>query len=252
MDSWGFYDYQGVGKSRLTSYLQKDGQPQRLAEAMLAPFRDLERLHHALFDMLNIYKATGVGLDAFGEMVHILRLGRDDDDYRQAILTKRFSSGGSGTWEEIKRALRSIGGTGAKIRKCSHFPASYVAIIWGTKLFDKSLPKSLFDLSVAGVHGYAAIDYAQTTNPTGSFELSGVAGSVVNALGAEPTASGNDDTAVGYHPGVNTIIAVNSSAGTLGGTPLAGVAEFSSSNPQDYGSRRRGAYVYGTFPDYQP
>lgn len=244
---WGYYDYQGVGKSRLTSYLQNDDQPQNLVEALLTPFRDIERLHHQLFDMLSIYRATGKGLDAFGEMVHILRLGRDDETYRQAILAKRFSSGGSGTWPEVKRALKSIA-TGADVYKVDHFPAAYIAVITKTATnVDKALPRSLYDLSVAGVHGYETHDYG-----LGGFVLAGVAGSAANVLGAQPTASGDDDTAIGIDKTVvGQVLGINSYAGTLGGTPLAGEIEFRTP-PTDYGSRSRGAYLFGTFQDYQP
>lgn len=193
-DPWGWYAYQSVGRERLTNILQNDPQPGNVIEAILSPFRDLEYLHHQLFDMLNIHKATGKGLDAFGEMVKIDRLGRDDATYRLAILAKRFSSGGSGTPEEVKRALKNIV-VGSDVRIVDHFPAAFIAQIRKSASgIDATLSDLVRNMAIAGVHGYATFDYG-----LGGFVLSGVAGRLYNAIGVGPTASGNNDTVMGIN-----------------------------------------------------
>lgn len=193
-DPWGWYAYQSVGRERLTNILQNDPQPGNVIEAILTPFRDLEYLHHQLFDMLNIHKATGKGLDAFGEMVKIDRLGRDDATYRLAILAKRFSSGGSGTPEEVKRALKNIV-VGSDVRIVDHFPAAFIAQIRKSASgIDATLSDLVRNMAIAGVHGYATFDYG-----LGGFVLSGVAGRLYNAIGVGPTASGNNDTVMGVN-----------------------------------------------------
>ena len=205
-DPWGWYAYQHVGRERLTNYLQNDPQPGNLIEAILTPFRDLEYLHHQLFDMLSIHKATGKGLDAFGEMVKIDRLGRDDATYRLAILAKRFSSGGSGTPEEVKRALKNIV-VGSAVRIVDHFPAAFIAqITKSASGIDSTLSQLVSNMAIAGVHGYATFDYG-----LGGFTLSGVSGRLYNAIGVGPTASGNNDTAMG----VNGTDAVQPAAGDI-------------------------------------
>lgn len=205
-DPWGWYAYQHVGRERLTNYLQNDPQPGNLIEAILTPFRDLEYLHHQLFDMLNIHKATGKGLDSFGDMVKIDRLGRDDATYRLAILAKRFSSGGSGTPEEIKRALKNIV-VGSDVRIVDHFPAAFIAQIRKSASgIDSTLSQLVRNMAIAGVHGYATFDYG-----LGGFTLSGVSGRLYNAIGVGPTASGNNDTAMG----VNGTDAVQPAAGDI-------------------------------------
>lgn len=55
-----------------------------------------------MLESLSIHQATGAGLDAFGELVNMPRLGLDDDTYRQNIINRRFSGGGSGTERDIK------------------------------------------------------------------------------------------------------------------------------------------------------
>ena len=203
---WDWYAYQHVGRERLTNTLQDDPQPGNLVEAILTPFRDLEYLHHQLFDMLNIHKATGKGLDSFGEMVKIDRLGRDDATYRLAILAKRFSSGGSGTPEEIKRALKNIV-VGSDVRIVDHFPAAFIAQIRkAASGIDNTLSDLVRNMAIAGVHGYATFDYG-----LGGFVLSGVSGRLYNAIGVGPTASGNNDTVMG----INGTDAVQPAAGEI-------------------------------------
>lgn len=355
VDPWGWYAYQDNGVDHLTNYLRNDPQPSNMVKAILSPFRDLEYLHHQLFDMLSITRATGQGLDAFGELVKIYRLGRNDDDYRQAILAKRFSSGGSGTPVEIKRALHNIA-VGVKARLVGHYPAAFIAQLRGySPAVDETLTAALRNMAAAGVHAYATHDYGK-----GGFALAGVAGVLYNVIGVGPTASGNDDQAMGVNgtapiaPATGEIIApaagtqpltlndangisyvtdpqtavltlykgqtwtgtvkrgagtlgtttvktgpatatataaittagaltvvakaagatrfvvassagdtlfvsvvvvdttvlgVNASYATIGGTPLAGEIEFRNTGAQDYGSVQRGALCFGTFKE---
>lgn len=193
-DPWDWYAYQDVGRDRLTNYLRDDHQPGEMIRALLSPFRDIEYLHHQLFDMLNIHRATGRGLDSFGELVKIARLGRSDDEYRLAILARRFSSGGSGTPTEIKRAIRNIA-VGVNIKLVNHYPAAFIAQIRGNSDgLNATMSPLIGSMADAGVHGYETHDYGK-----GGFVLSGVAGILYNALGVGPTASGNDDTAMGVN-----------------------------------------------------
>lgn len=218
INPWEWYAYQDVGRDRLTSYLREDFQPGEAVRALLVPFRDLEYLHHQLFDMLSINRATGMGLDAFGELVKIARLGRSDDDYRRAILAKRFSSGGSGTPEEIKRALKNIAtyrdadGTEqhADAYLVDHYPAAWIAVVnKATRGIEKNFADLVGSMAIAGVHGYETHDYG-----TGGFVLSGIGGRLYNALGIAPTpVFGVDDQVLG---------AITASVGALP-APGAGV-----------------------------
>lgn len=192
IDPWGWYAYQDVGRDRLTNYLRDDHQPGEFIRALLSPFRDVEYLHHQLFDMLSIHRATGKGLDAFGELVKISRLGRSDDEYRLAILARRFSSGGSGTPTEIKRAIRNIA-VNTSVKLIDHFPAAFIAQVRGaSEGINSTFAPLVGSMADAGVHGYETHDYGK-----GGFVLSGVAGKLYNVLGVGPTASGNDDVALG-------------------------------------------------------
>lgn len=215
---WDWYAYQDVGRDRLTSYLLQNFQPGETIRSLLTPFRDLEYLHHQLFDMLSIVRATGQGLDAFGEMVKIARLGRDDDTYRRAILAKRFSSGGSGTEPEIKRAIKNIATyvdeTGAEQPAetfiVNHYPAAWIAVVnKATRGIEDNFADLVGSMADAGVRGYETHDYG-----VGGFALSGVGGRLFNALGIAPTpVFGIDDQLLGLNetaseePGPGDIIA---------------------------------------------
>lgn len=235
IDPWGFWDYQGVGVSRLTDYPSGDGQPEDILKALLTPFRDLERLHHALLDMLSIERATGLGLDAFGEMVKVKRLGRNDTEYRQAIKNKRFASGGSGTWPEVKNVLKTT--VGGSNRKVDHYPASYVVVLTDSAAVTSAVKSRLEDISAAGVAAYPVFDYG-----LGGFELSGIAGNADNVLGPMPFT----DTAVGVQQTADTVLGAGGRATVaLGGTPLASTRELAAG--VDLGSRAAGAYYFGTY-----
>lgn len=216
INPWDWYAYQDVGRDRLTSYLLEDFQPGEVVRSLLVPFRDVEYLHHQLFDMLSINRATGMGLDAFGELVKIARLGRGDDDYRRAILAKRFSSGGSGTPEEIKRAIKNIAtwvdanGTEqpADVYLVDHYPAGWIAVVnKATRGIEKNFADLAGSMALAGVHGYETHDYG-----TGGFALSGIGGRLYNALGIAPTpVFGVDDQVLG----VNGVAAAQPASGDI-------------------------------------
>lgn len=236
LDPWDYWDYQGVGGDRLTNYAAGDGLPVEAVKALLTPFRDLERLHHDLLDMLSIERATGQGLDAFGEMVKINRLGRDDETYRAAIKNKRFASGGSGTWPEVKNVLKTI--IGGRNRKVDHFPAAYVVVLTESDNVTIDVKSRLDDIGVAGVAAYPVFDYG-----IGGFELSGISGNASDAMGVAP----GSDLALGLKPGTDVAMGAGGARVIpLGGTPLASTRERDSS-AVDLGSRTAGAYYWGSF-----
>lgn len=237
--AWQDYDYVAVAKSRPTTYLTQDEQPARFFASFVEPLQDLEEVFRILYESLSIYRATGIMLDSFGEMVNEPRLARDDDTYRTAILNKRFTSGGSGTPEELMTSIGGLTNASTKgVRILNHPPAAYIAITDGDTI-PLSLPLQIHQNSVAGVAAYPVFDYG-----VGGFELSGVSGKALNALGIHP----GSDVAVGYKPGDDIVVGVDSSIEALGGTPLASTRE---EGAADYGSASAGAFFYGSFDAYR-
>ncbi len=215
-----YYNYTDVAAYRLTSYLKEDNQPTAIAQAFVKTFRDLEQIHHELLRMLDINNATGKGLDAFGEIVGLSRAGMSDDDYREAIRAKRFSSAGSGTPEEIKSSLSNIV-TGGRVTLVEHYPAAYVAYITNTRTnISQDLARQAYIASVAGVRPYVVTDCGKYLG--NMFMLAGIEGALYNALGVEQDAN----TVIGASPASPvTTIGVNQIAGTLGGSILGGMQD---------------------------
>lgn len=236
---WQSFDYVERAKSRPTSYLTENMQPAEFFAAFVEPLQALEEVFQILYDSLSIYNASGIMLDAFGEMVNEPRLARDDVAYRAAILAKRFTAGGSGTPEEVMAAIAGLTNSQeGGVRLLDHYPAAYIAIIHGDTI-PRSLPLQIHQNTVAGVAAYPVFDYA-----IGGFELSGIGGETLNVLGVRP----GTDIALGSKPGTDIAIGVNSSFAALGGTRLASVLEKSGI---DYGSAGRGAYFFGSYEAYR-
>jgi hypothetical protein len=236
---WKTFNYVERAKTRPTSYLTEELQPAQFFAAFVEPLQQLEEVYQLLYDSLSIYAATGIMLDAFGEMVNEPRLARDDTVYRAAILAKRFTAGGSGTPEELMAAISGLTNAPAGgVRILNHFPAAYIAIIHGDNILP-TLPTQIHRNTVAGVAAYPVFDYA-----IGGFELSGIGGAAVNVLGIRPGA----DVAAGSKPGTDVAVGVNASIAALGGTRLASSLEL---NGIDYGSAGRGAYYFGSYEAYR-
>lgn len=154
MQDWDYYNYDGVARQRLTDYLSHDEQPGDFLTALISPLRELEQVFHVMLESLSISHATGAGLDAFGELVNLPRLGLDDDTYRQDIINRRFSGGGSGTERDIKRVIRGLTGSQGNVVLVNHRPATYVAYIDYNKAMPQNITRNVEYQSVAGVRPY--------------------------------------------------------------------------------------------------
>jgi hypothetical protein len=154
MQDWTWFDYDSVARSRLTDYLTHDPQPGDFLTALISPMREIEEVFHVMLASLSINDATGVSLDAFGEMVNLKRLGLDDDSYRQSILNKRFANGGSGTNEDVKRVIRGLIGASNAVKIVAHRPAMFVAYVDFDGTVPANLNANVEKQSVAGVKPY--------------------------------------------------------------------------------------------------
>lgn len=90
-----------------------------------------------LLESLGVETAYGYGLDLIGKEVQELRQGRNDADYRSAILTKIFINNASGTPEDIIAATKQI--TGAdNVYYSEQYPAGVVLEIVGAEYVSKA------------------------------------------------------------------------------------------------------------------
>lgn len=100
--------------------------------------QDLEIEYFKLLDSLGIDTATDYSLDLIGKEVQESRQGRNDTDYRMAILTRIFLNTVSGTPEEVMSASKQI--TGATIVNYSEqYPAGVVLEIVDAEYVSKAM-----------------------------------------------------------------------------------------------------------------
>lgn len=101
-------DYVAIGQGRLTNYFSEKPKLRGVVKAMLQRFNDIEVLAEEVRTQRWIDTAVGVQLDGVGYIVGEPRLGRNDDDYRTAILFKIFVNTSNATPEDLIRGLRFL------------------------------------------------------------------------------------------------------------------------------------------------
>ena len=108
-----------------------------LVEVYGDQIQDLEIEYFKLLDSLGIDTATDYALDLIGKEVQESRQGRNDADYRMAILTKIFLNTVSGTPEEVISATTQItGATG--VNYSEQYPAGVVLEVLGAEYVSKA------------------------------------------------------------------------------------------------------------------
>ncbi|MBV4411838.1 hypothetical protein J0B02_03155 [Enterobacteriaceae bacterium YMB-R22] len=150
----------------------------------------IESLCRYIYETESIYQATGKELDRFGEYVDLPRGNMSDDDYRNAILTKRRQNAASGTPPVIYYNTMVLTGAESMViteRK----PASFNLHIHD----DVTVPVNIRSLTdraaAAGVSAYVTF-----SRGSGAFFLAGIEKSQM-ILGVQKTkALGVDETHV--------------------------------------------------------
>lgn len=125
--------------------------------------QELEAEWFDLIESLGVDTAYGFGLDLIGKEVQELRQGRNDVDYRNAILTKIFINNASGTPEEIISATKQITGA-TNVYYSEQYPAGVVLEIIGAEYVSKApIIKQTVPAAVDLIFGNTLdIDTAQT------------------------------------------------------------------------------------------
>ena len=80
-----------------------------LLTALVEPAQYFENLCFEILNNLDLNLAEGVFLDRLGELLGVDRLGRDDDEYRKAILLEIAKLSSEGRHRDITSLLKSTG-----------------------------------------------------------------------------------------------------------------------------------------------
>lgn len=134
-----------------TPKMQFDGR-RDMGILLTAIAKEIQQVEDAIFDTLektSISNAFGVQLDLLGKDIGELRYGRDDEDYRAAILARIISNSSSGEPESIYQAIRSLYSV-ITIRYIGVYPASYDLYI-NLNYFNDRIRPLVNSLTLAGV-----------------------------------------------------------------------------------------------------
>ena len=141
-------DITSLASERLTSVFQG----KQNIENVLKTFTDyLNELDNGIHDLLNyrgISSSVGVQLDLIGKIVEEPRLGKSDDDYRQALYLKAISNNSEGSPEDLLASLR-IFTKAPTVEIWEHYPASTHLYTDGTGVL-RNTPNKVKDAAPAG------------------------------------------------------------------------------------------------------
>lgn len=126
-----------VAQDYLLSQFRHKPNILKILEVYINQVQEIELEYFSLLDSLGIESAVDFGLDLIGKEVGELRQARNDDDYRDAILTRIFINNSSGTPEEVIASTLQI--TKADTVKYSEqYPAGVVLEILGAEYVSKA------------------------------------------------------------------------------------------------------------------
>lgn len=174
---WPDIDFQARIKSRITNQLSQGGLPEIFA-ALGSNHQDIDEFTRYLYATQNILLASGIELDRFGEYVDVKRYGRDDFEYRLAILLAKYSKGYSGTPPEVMLAAAVLTQS-LDVEMVEHRPAQASIHVTGLSV-PLNINATLGSCAVAGVAIHTTHDYG-----TDGFTLSGVDKGGAFVLGVE-------------------------------------------------------------------
>jgi hypothetical protein len=141
-------DVVGEGLNRLINQWKDKPVVQGLLKSYLENIQPLEDASFQLLDERGIHSAIGEQLDILGLLVGELRRGREDEEYRQAILNRIALNKSDGTPEVILEILSAITLTPLP-HLWEHYPANIHAFV--DRNVSNETAATLGDASPAGV-----------------------------------------------------------------------------------------------------
>lgn len=111
-----------VGLNRLTSQFQDKEKLNKILEIYLEGIKEVDSEFEYLLNERGVFVAVGDRLNQIGDLVGEERLGRGDEEYREAILARITVNNGEATPNDVLLALKFL--TGAdKVNIWEHWPA---------------------------------------------------------------------------------------------------------------------------------
>jgi hypothetical protein len=142
-------DHVQQAQDRLVEQYKESVNLNNLIEAVVLPIQDIENQTDELYRLRLISTAYGVQLDKIGTIIGEARFGRNDSDYRSAIITRININVSGGEPESIISAIRQIIGP-FTIEYIDIFPA-YFQIFMQTVNFVPNVLELIEPLNPAGV-----------------------------------------------------------------------------------------------------
>lgn len=101
-------DYEDIALRRITSVFEEKTGIRALVGNVPKELTSLEETADQVRDERSVDLAVGVQLDKVGAIVDEPRLGRDDDEYRQAIKYRIFANNSKGTPTNLIQGLKAL------------------------------------------------------------------------------------------------------------------------------------------------
>ena len=114
-----------IALDRLLEQFKDKPNIESILTTYISEVQDLEDTYFSLLNERGINTAVGNQLDILGALVNEQRLGRDDELYRIAILTRIGINNSEGTPNEIMSLLKNIENA-TKVKMWEHFPVSSI------------------------------------------------------------------------------------------------------------------------------
>ncbi len=138
-----------IGLNRMLSQFDNSPKLRGLFQAYLENVQDVEEMFYQLLTERDIYSAIGAQLDVIGLLVGELRRGRDDEEYRQAILNRVVLNTSDGTPPVVLEILKLLTSADT-VGLFEHYPANIHYFASGG--VNNSTPQTMDNASAAGVN----------------------------------------------------------------------------------------------------
>lgn len=149
-------DHVEKGLSRLLSQFKDKPVIQAFLSSYLSQLDTIQEDTFYLLNNRGIDNAEGVFLDNLGKLVGESRLGRNDEDYRKAILARIYINNSDGTPINLIEILKTITKT-EDVKYFEHYPANVhmssngVDLEEAAKLMPSVAPAGASDVTIIGV-----------------------------------------------------------------------------------------------------
>lgn len=167
-----------IANDRYTQVFKDKPNISGVTGALVSQIQYLENTFHDLGDYRGIYSSTGYQLDRLGKVVGENRMGRNDDEYRIAILAQIAINTSDGTPEEYIAILNIVTG-GTQVFYYEAYPAAVMAMV--NVNIDQGIENNGDD-AFAFAGGLDGLGFSDLFFPTTGGTLSGIVIKDVNYL----------------------------------------------------------------------